>query len=78
MKRTRQEVAKFIQEFLDGTGGNRDWDDFTSIRITDDPYLENIRLTCGALRDDYPPIRPNEYCGPGGDKILRAFLEELK
>jgi len=32
--RTPEDVAGFIRDFLAGTGGNWDWDDFTSIPIT--------------------------------------------
>ena len=31
--RTPAEVAGFIRDFLDGTGGEWDWDDFTSVPI---------------------------------------------
>jgi hypothetical protein len=36
------EVAQFISNFLNGTGGEWDWDDFTSVPITN-PALEAIR-----------------------------------
>jgi hypothetical protein len=36
------EVAQFISNFLSGTGGEWDWDDFTSVPITN-PALEAIR-----------------------------------
>jgi hypothetical protein len=36
------EVAQFISNFLSGTGGEWDWDDFTSVPITN-PSLEAIR-----------------------------------
>lgn len=41
-KRTPAEVAGFIRDFLDDTGGGWDWDDFTSVRLAD-PSLELIR-----------------------------------
>lgn len=36
------DVEKYLRDFLDGGGGEWDWDDFTSIPITD-PTLESIR-----------------------------------
>lgn len=30
MKRTRAEVAEYIERCVDGSGGKWDWDDFTS------------------------------------------------
>jgi hypothetical protein len=41
--RTPAEVAGYLYDFIGGTGGQWDWDDFTSIPITD-PKLEAIRL----------------------------------
>ena len=40
--RTPQEVARYLRDFIDGTGGDWDWDDFESVPITD-PALEDIR-----------------------------------
>jgi hypothetical protein len=40
---TRADVVKIIRDFLDGTGGAHDWDDFLSLKL-DDPELEKIRL----------------------------------
>jgi hypothetical protein len=71
-------VARHIKNFLDETGGNWDWDDFTTIRITNDPQLEKIRLRCAGLRKEYPPKNPHEYCGPEGEKYLRGILLELR
>ncbi len=54
MKDRQQEaayVAKTIAAFLDGTGGERDWDDFTSLRLHD-RTLDGIRRR--ALAVDLP------------------------
>jgi len=40
--RTPAEVIGFIEDFIEGTGGEWDWDEFTSCRITD-PRLDEIR-----------------------------------
>lgn len=39
---TARDVERYLQDFLEGSGGNWDWDDFTSIKITD-PSLDAIR-----------------------------------
>ena len=47
-KRSPTEVAKYLRDFLNGTGGDWDWDDFISIEIAD-PRLEAIRQQAAAL-----------------------------
>ncbi len=42
MKRTAAEVVRYLRDFIDGTGGEWDWDDFESVPISD-PALERIR-----------------------------------
>lgn len=46
--RTPEEVVGFLQDFLDGTGGNWDWDDFTCVPISD-PSLEAVRQQASRL-----------------------------
>ena len=41
-ERSAEEVAGFIRDFIEGTGGDWDWDDFISVPIKD-PKLETIR-----------------------------------
>lgn len=42
VKRSGEEVAKYIRDFINGEGGEWDWDDFESFPIAD-PDLERIR-----------------------------------
>ena len=42
IERSPSEVAAYLRDFIDGTGGDWDWDDFTSIPIAN-PSLEAIR-----------------------------------
>jgi hypothetical protein len=41
-------IARTIRAFLDGSGGDWDWDDFTSCPIRN-PQLDSIRLRAGAV-----------------------------
>ena len=41
-ERTAAGVAKYLRDFIEGTGGDWDWDDFESVPIAD-PVLEAIR-----------------------------------
>ena len=77
MKRTSEEVATTIEGFVNGSGRQWDWDGFTSIRI-DDPELEKIRQRCIALRDEFPPQNPTEYCSPAGMEAMRKLAEGLQ
>ncbi len=74
---TREELADLIEKFLDGTGGQWDWDDFTSIKLRD-PDLERIRERCVAIANDYPSNKRTEYCSPQGLKVLRSIVAELR
>jgi exosome complex RNA-binding protein Csl4 len=77
MKRTSEEVATTIEGFVNGTGRQWDWDGFTSIRI-DDPELERIRQRCIAIRDEFPPEKPSDYCSPAGMEEMRKLADGLK
>ncbi len=43
LDRSAAEVAGFLRDFLDGTGGEWDWDEFECVPITN-PELDRIRL----------------------------------
>lgn len=53
IQRTPAEVAKYLRDFLHGTGGDWDWDDFVSIEIAD-PRLDDIRERAAALELPMP------------------------
>ncbi|PYT30898.1 MAG: hypothetical protein DMG57_06755 [Acidobacteria bacterium] len=78
MTRTKEEVAKYIEDFLNDGGGPHDWDDFISIRIRKNPELEAIRLKCGRLPDLYPPVERGQYCSDEGMEVLRQVLQSLR
>jgi hypothetical protein len=72
---TPNQVADIIEAFLNGSSGDRDWDDFCSIRITD-PTLDAIRVKCVDLHDQDP--YPGQYCGPTGLQMMRGFMKVLR
>jgi hypothetical protein len=77
MKRTREEIARTIEAFVNGTGRQWDWDDFTSIRL-DDPELEAIRKRCVAIPDEFPPTTRTDYCSPAGLQVMREMAQGLR
>jgi hypothetical protein len=77
LRLSRDEVSRIIAQFLDGSGGHWDWDDFISVPL-DDPELERIRKYCGDLPDVFPPERPGAYCSERGLGQLRELADSLK
>ena len=62
------EVAATIRAFLEGAGGDWDWDDFTSCPLRD-PQLDSIRKQTRAVD---LPLRP------GGEAALQALANEAE
>ena len=74
--RTPADVAKYIEEFVASSGGDRDWDDFTSIQIRD-RRLDELRIRCSAIPDNHPPEHDGERCSVTGREALMAIVAEL-
>jgi hypothetical protein len=77
IQRTKPEVAGIIEQFLDGTGGEWDWDDFCSFSIADS-YLDSVRIRCTELCLTYPPTEKGHYCSEAGLEIMRELAAELR
>ena len=77
MKMTREEVAKTIEDFVNGTGGKWDWDDFISIRLQD-AELDEVRKKCFSVRDEFPPSDDRQYCSEAGMQVLRDLAVTLR
>jgi hypothetical protein len=67
-KRTAGEVARYLRCFLDDSGGEWDWDDFTSISLAD-PSLESIRQRAASVE---LPVSEE------GRRALLALLSEAE
>ncbi len=65
---TAQDVGTYLGDFLEGTGSDWDWDDFTSIPITD-PTLEGFRKQAALVR---LPLDAE------GEATLRRLLAEVR
>ena len=65
---TAEDVAGYLEGFIEGRGGDWDWDDFTSIPITD-PALDAIRQEAGTVQF---PI------DDAGDAKLRELLTRAR
>ena len=65
---TARNVEAYLRDFLEGTGGDWDWDDFTSVKITD-PSLDAIREEAAWV--DLPLT-------DGGRATLSDLLEQVR
>lgn len=72
------EVAKILEDFLDGTGSQWDWDDFLSRAQVAAPRLKEIQQHVNRISDEYPPEKPGEYCSERGRQRIRQYVEELR
>jgi hypothetical protein len=77
IERTNLEVATIIEQFINGTGGRWDWDDFCSNLITD-PDLDSIRNRCDGLASEFPPDEKGHYCSQHGIKVMREIGNDLR
>lgn len=77
VRRTNLEVANIIEAFVEGTGGDWDWDDFCSLQI-ENRELDAIRIKCCQLDDTHPPVVRGHYCNDEGIGILREMVRNLR
>ena len=75
-KITREDVATTIENFVSGSGGPWDWDDFISFRIADEE-LETIRIECLRTQSEYPG-GPNQWCNEQGLEVLKHLAKQLR
>lgn len=74
---SRRYAIASIRNFLNGTGGDWDWDDFTSIP-PGYPDLEELQQFGNSLSFSHPPGAKGGYCNDEGFRQLRARLDELE
>ncbi|MGB6875332.1 MAG: hypothetical protein WBD87_04800 [Candidatus Acidiferrales bacterium] len=77
-KLSNQEVAQILEDFLEGRGSRWAWDDFTLGMSFEDKNLEEIRIRCAGLSQEFPPDNPNEFCNEQGRDVIRGYVQQLK
>jgi hypothetical protein len=75
---SREQVAKVLESFLDGSGGKWAWDDYTLGTSFEDHGLEEIRLRSAGLSKEFPPTNPSEYCNQEGREVIRNYIKQLR
>ena len=72
------DVAQILENFLEGTGGGWDWDDFISVGKVADERLKQIQRHVNLLSHEFPPEKADEYCNEQGRDVIRGYIAELR
>jgi hypothetical protein len=75
---SREQVAKILEDFLEGRGGDWDWEGFTDGGALSDSLLEEIRLRSMNLPIEFPPTTRGEYANAEGKQVLRNYITQLR
>jgi hypothetical protein len=75
--RTREEVARILEDFVSSRGNAWAWDDFLCFAMEDDE-LESVRARCVGLDSEFPAIERGYFCGPDGLEIIRGYVKQLR
>lgn len=68
--RTPEDVAGFLRDFLEGTGGDWDWGEFESVPITD-PELDALRRRAALVAPPNPDLVELRYVLADAETIAR-------
>jgi hypothetical protein len=74
--RTREEVAKILEDFVSSRGHMWAWD-FISFAM-EDKELELVRSRCARLDSEFPATEKGHFCGPDGLEIIRGYVRQLR
>jgi hypothetical protein len=77
-KLSHQQVAQLMQDFLDGNGHPMAWDGFTQGMSFENPYLEDVRIRCAGLSQEFPSANQSRYCNEQGLEVIRNYIRELR
>ena len=75
--RTREEVARILEDFVSSRGNAWAWDDFLSFAMEDEE-LEAVRARCARLDSEFPATEKGCFCGPDGLEIIRGYVRPLR
>lgn len=74
---TKEEYLSFLRSWSDGTSGDWDFDDYTSVKIKD-ADLEKVRLRLLDLPNLYPSNVMGYYCNEKGWSEIVSMIKELE
>ena len=71
------DAAKVIENFVDGSCGPYEWDDFLN-GSKNDTDLQKIREECERIGIDYPARSDHEWCNDDGGRALLAIAGRIR
>ena len=77
LRQAYEDAASEIEAFVEGRGGEWDWDDFTSTSKPD-AFLESVRNRCDAVYDEFPATQKGRYCSDEGFDVLRSLARDVR
>lgn len=75
LRESYKDAANEIETFVDGGGGEWDWDDFISTSKPDE-FLESVRDRCESVYDEFPA--EGRYCSDEGFEVLSSLAREVR
>jgi len=74
---TMKQIADIIDNFLNGTSGPYEWQDFVTYPFKP-PQLEKVRKECADIKTKYPPENSKEWCNELGRNALCMISERIR
>ena len=75
---TYLDVAKMLEDFVDGAGGQWDLDDYTfAMSYSNDLYLQGVQGRMINLGTEFPS-GGRGYCGKDGIEVIRDYVRDLR
>jgi hypothetical protein len=71
------DVAKILEEFVNGTGHRWALDNYL-VHSFSDPYLLYLQDRMGGLDVEFPAQDEGRYCSQEGIEVIRASIRELR
>jgi hypothetical protein len=76
---TKNEAIDLLRRVLENNAGTHEWDDFTSIPIKNDAYLDEIRKRCFKLeRKEFLDSERKSMFNESGKLEIKKILAELE
>ncbi len=72
---TYSEVADLLEAIANGRSEQWDWDDYMSVVVFSDPYLQEVQRRMTFLDTEYPAEGGEGFCSEEGQRVMRVKLK---